>query len=63
MDNDFLEKLSNNILILDTELVELKTMISDVAKCESEISKKYLIAAIKKQYTNIQSTNFFTQSE
>lgn len=55
MENDIIEKIQQSIKTIEDELHEIKMMISDISACESAISKKYLIAALKKQYLNVQT--------
>ena len=50
-----IERLQTAIADIINSCKETEAMISDYSKCESEISKKYLGAAIKKQASSITS--------
>lgn len=50
-----LNELKKMIAETRAALDEVDTMIADVEKCVSDISKKYLYAAIKKQASTITS--------
>jgi len=51
-----IEQLKETLSQAKTSIEEVEQMIADLKACSSEISKKYLGAAVKKQATLIVST-------
>lgn len=55
MSKEQIEELAKALAAMSKAIAETETMIADYNGCQSDISKKYLAAAIKKQASGITS--------
>jgi hypothetical protein len=55
MNKEQIEELSKAFILMKNAILESEAMIEDYMQCKSEVSKKYLAAAIKKHSSSITS--------
>ena len=55
MNKEQIEELAKSLAAMREAILETEAMIEDYSQCHSEISKKYLAAAVKKHASRITS--------
>jgi len=63
MNDEQIREVTNRLNELKLEIAEVEAMINDLNSCSSEISKKYLQAAIMKHASKISYVAQTTQRE